>query len=52
MLIHCGGLNRLGPRRFMYLDAWPTGTDTIRRCVLVGIGVALMEEVLDCGGEL
>jgi hypothetical protein len=34
----CGGLNTLGP--------W---SDTIRRCGLVGVGVALLEEVCHCG---
>ena len=29
----------------MCLNVWPIGSDTIRRCVLVGIGVALLEEM-------
>ena len=37
----CGGLNMLGP-----------GSGTIRRCGLVGVGVALLEEVCHCGGRL
>jgi hypothetical protein len=37
----CGGLNMLDPK-----------SDTIRRCGLVGVGVALMEEVCHCGGGL
>lgn len=28
----------------MYLNAWPVGTSTIRRCGLVGVCVALLEE--------
>ena len=37
----CDGLNMLGP-----------GNGTIRRCDLVGVGVALLEEVCHCGGGL
>ena len=37
----CGGLNVLGP-----------GSGTIRRCGLVGVGVALLEEVDRCGSGL
>lgn len=42
---HCGGLNSFGP-----IDScvWVLGNDTIRRRVLVGIGVA-WEEVCHCG---
>jgi hypothetical protein len=32
--------------------AWPIESDTIRRCGLVGIGVALLKEVSHCGGGL
>ena len=35
----CGGLNKLGP-----------GSGTIRRCGLVGVGVALLVEVCHCQG--
>ena len=35
-----------GPHRLMCLIAWPTGSGTIRRCVLVRMGVALLEEVV------
>ena len=31
---YCGGLNRFGPHRLMCLNAWPTGSGTIRRCGL------------------
>ena len=48
----CRGLNRFGLHRLMCLNAWPTGSDTIMRCGLVGIGVALAEEVCQCGGGL
>ena len=37
----CGVLNMLGP-----------GSGTIRRYVLVGVGVSLLEEVCHCGGRL
>jgi hypothetical protein len=37
---YCGGLNMLGP-----------GTGTIRRCGLVGVGVAVFEEVCHCRGR-
>jgi hypothetical protein len=43
----CGGLNRNGSHRLMCLNAWPTGRDTIR-CVLVKIGVALLEDMCHC----
>ena len=29
-----GGLNRFGPHRLMYLNVWPMGDGTIRRCAL------------------
>ena len=41
----CGGLNRYGFHRFMCLNAWPIRSGTIRKCGLVGVGVALLEEV-------
>ena len=36
--VECGGLNMLG-----------LGSGTFRRCDLVGVGVALLEEVSHCG---
>ena len=39
--VKCGGLNMLYP-----------GSDNIRRCGLVGVDVALLEEVCYCGGGL
>jgi hypothetical protein len=42
------GLNRFGPHRLLYLNAWLTGSDIIR-CVLVGMGVAFLGEVRHCG---
>jgi hypothetical protein len=36
-----GGLNMLGP-----------GSGNISRCGLVGVGVALLEEMCHCGGGL
>ena len=38
MKVGCSGLNMLG-----------TGSGTIRRCVLIGIGVSLLEEVCHYG---
>lgn len=35
---HCSGLNMLGPR-----------SGTVRRCGLVGIGMALIQKVCHCG---
>ena len=40
----CGGLNNKGPHR-------PMGSSTIRRCGLVGEGVALLDGVCH-GGQL
>jgi hypothetical protein len=39
--VECSGLNMLGP-----------GIGTIRRCGLVGVRAALLEEVCHCGGRL
>jgi hypothetical protein len=41
----CCDLNVIDPHR-------PKGSNTIRRCDLVGVGVALLDEVCYCGGEL
>jgi hypothetical protein len=38
------------PHRVKCLNAWPTGSGTIRRCGLVGVGVALLEEEHLYGG--
>lgn len=32
--------------------AWPIGSDTVKRCGLDGIGVALLEKVCHCVGRL
>jgi hypothetical protein len=40
-----GGLNKNGPHRLRYLNAWIIRSGTIRRCGIVGVGVALLEEV-------
>ena len=37
--VECGSLNMLGP-----------GSGTIRRCHLLGVGVAFLEEVCHCWG--
>ena len=36
----------------MCLNAWPIGSDTIRWCGLLRIGVALLEKVCHCGDGL
>ena len=41
-----------GPHRLMCLNAWSIGSGTIRRCGLVGVVVALLEEVCHYGGGL
>jgi hypothetical protein len=37
------------PHRLTRLNAWPTGSGTIKRCDLLEGGVALLEEVHHCG---
>jgi hypothetical protein len=32
--------------------AWPMGSDNIRRCGLVGVGVVLLEKMHNCEGGL
>ena len=48
----CGGLNRSGPHRLMYLNAWLIESGTLRRCGLVGVSVAFLGVVCHCGGRL
>ena len=48
----CCSLDRYGPHRLMYLNAWPIGSTTIRKCGLVGVGVVLLQEVCHCWGRL
>jgi hypothetical protein len=36
----------------MCLNAWPIESSTIRRCDLLGVDVALLEEVCHYGGGL
>jgi hypothetical protein len=48
---NCSGLNGYGPHRFMCLNAWPTGSDTIKRCVRVRIGVTFLEETYQYRGS-
>ena len=43
--IDSGTLNRCGPPRLMCLNVWPMGMALLR-------GVALLEKVCHCGGEL
>jgi hypothetical protein len=35
-----------------WFECFGLGSGTIRRCDLVGVGVALLEEVCHCGGGL
>jgi hypothetical protein len=37
------------PPRLMYLNAWPIGSSTIRRCGLVGVGIAFVGESVSLG---
>lgn len=48
----CGSLNRYSPLRLMCFKAWPIGSDTIRRCCLVGGNVALLDEIFHAVGGL
>jgi hypothetical protein len=48
-IIYCGDLNRTDPHRLMWLTVWTIRSGTIRRCSLMGEGVALLEEVCQCG---
>jgi hypothetical protein len=45
----CGGMNRFGLHRLMCLNAWPTGSGSVRKYGLVRVGVTLLEEVHHCG---
>ena len=49
MLRSCSGLNRFGSHKLICLNVCPMENDTIRRYVLVRIGVALLEEIYYCG---
>ena len=42
----CGGLNRNGPNRLLFLNAWPIGSGTFRRHGLVGVDVAFWRCVM------
>jgi hypothetical protein len=44
----CGCLNRYGPSRLICLTAWPIRSGTIRKCGLVGVGVALLDHKTTC----
>jgi hypothetical protein len=52
VLVPCGGFNGYSPHRLMCLDAWPMGSGSIKRCGLVGVGVALLGELCHYGGGL
>ena len=43
-ITQCGWLNLFGPHIFLCLNAWPMGSNTIRRCGLVGLGGVLLEK--------
>ena len=47
-----GGFNRNGLYRLLCLNAWPIGGGTIGRCGLVGVSMALLEEVCHCARAL
>ena len=52
LLPPCSGLNRFGVHGSRCLNAWLIGSDITKSCVLVGIGMTLLEEVCHCGGGL
>jgi hypothetical protein len=43
--VECSGLNRYGLHRFMCLKCLAIGSGTIRRCDLIGVGMAFLEKV-------
>jgi hypothetical protein len=45
----CGSLNREESHRLIDLNVWSPVNGTIRKCGLVGVVVALLEEVCHCG---
>lgn len=46
-----GGLNTNSPHRVTCMNAWPTENGTFKRCGLVWIGMALLEQVYHCGAS-
>lgn len=44
-LTQCVGLNKNGLHRVMCLNVWSSGNGTISRYSLVGVSLALLEEV-------
>jgi hypothetical protein len=48
---HIVWIEKTPPHRLMYLNACPTGSGTIKRCGLLGVGVALLEEMYHCRGS-
>jgi hypothetical protein len=48
----CGSMNKFVPHRFMCMNAWPIRNDTIIKYNLVGVGVALLQEVCHWKGKL
>jgi hypothetical protein len=47
---NCDCLNRKSPHRILCLNAWPIGNSTIRKSGILEGGMALLEEVFNCGG--
>ena len=43
-------MNSHGSHILIYLNAWPIGIGTIRRCGLVGVDVALLGKMCYCEG--
>lgn len=48
----CDSLNRNGPYRLVCVNAWHIGSSTIRRSSLIGVSMALLDDVCHCGGEI
>jgi hypothetical protein len=44
-----GGLNRCGSHSLLFLNAWCIGSGTTRKCGPVGVGVALVMKICQCG---
>lgn len=45
MQTQCGGLDQFGPHRLMCLNMCPTENGTVRRCGLVWVAMAFLEEM-------
>ena len=49
--LECSGLNGNYPNRLMCLSAWTIGSGTVRRCGLLRVDVALLEEACHWGWD-